>query len=162
MFSFTFQMLSPLLVSSSKIHYTLPPPPAPQPTNSNSWPWHSPILGHRIFSRPRTSLPIDGWLGHPLLRMQLEIQALGLLVSSYCCSSYRAVDPFSSLGTYFWGLVVEHRFKKRDSGLDIQNKRNPCTDSTHLHSTTAGISASLRLWVGCSSISKKRLPRAFW
>jgi hypothetical protein len=31
--------------------------------------------------------------------MQLEIQALGVLVSLYCCSTYRIADPFSSLGT---------------------------------------------------------------
>ena len=30
--------------------------------------------------------------------MQLETQALEVLVSSYCCSSYRVVDAFSSLG----------------------------------------------------------------
>jgi hypothetical protein len=40
-----------------------------------------------------------GLSGHPLLHMQLETQALGVLVSSYCCSSYRIADPFSSLGT---------------------------------------------------------------
>jgi hypothetical protein len=32
--------------------------------------------------------------------MQLETRALGVLVSSYCCSTYRVVDPFSSLGTF--------------------------------------------------------------
>ena len=46
------------------------------------------------------SLPNDGHLGHLLLHLQLEIRALGVLVSSYCCSSYRVADPFSSLGTF--------------------------------------------------------------
>ena len=46
------------------------------------------------------SLPNDGQLGHLLLHMQLETRALGELVSSYCCSTYRATDPFSSLGTF--------------------------------------------------------------
>jgi hypothetical protein len=46
------------------------------------------------------SLPNDGRLGH-LLKMQLETRALGVLVSSYCCSAYRVADPFSSLGTFF-------------------------------------------------------------
>jgi hypothetical protein len=46
------------------------------------------------------SLPIDGQLGHLLLHMQLETQALGVVVSSYCCSTYRVSDPFSSLGTF--------------------------------------------------------------
>jgi hypothetical protein len=32
--------------------------------------------------------------------MQLEIGALGVLVSSYCCSSYRVAEPFSSLGAF--------------------------------------------------------------
>jgi hypothetical protein len=32
--------------------------------------------------------------------MQLETQALEVLVSSYCCSTYRVADPFSSLGTF--------------------------------------------------------------
>jgi hypothetical protein len=29
--------------------------------------------------------------------MQLETRALGVIVSSYCCSTYRVADPFSSL-----------------------------------------------------------------
>jgi hypothetical protein len=53
-----------------------------------SWPWHSPVLGHMIFARPKASPPIDGRLGHPLLHMQLETQFWGVLVSPYCCSSY--------------------------------------------------------------------------
>jgi len=78
------------------------PPPAllPNPPTPASWPWHSPVLGHIIFERPRTSLPNDGRLGHLLLHMQLETRALGVLVSSYCCSTYRVADPFSSLGTF--------------------------------------------------------------
>jgi hypothetical protein len=32
--------------------------------------------------------------------MQLETQAPGVLVSSYCCSTYRVADSFSSLGTF--------------------------------------------------------------
>ena len=31
--------------------------------------------------------------------MQLETRALGVLVSSYCCSTYRVAESFSSLGT---------------------------------------------------------------
>jgi hypothetical protein len=46
--------------------------------------------------------------------MQLETQALGVQVSSYCCSTYRVADPFSSLGTFSsssiggWGFAVFH------------------------------------------------------
>jgi hypothetical protein len=43
--------------------------------------------------------------------MQLDTQALGVLVSSYCCYSYRVADPFSSLGAFsrsFTGGPVFH------------------------------------------------------
>jgi hypothetical protein len=42
----------------------------------------------------------DSRLGQRLLHMQLETRALGVLVSSYCCSKYRVADPFSYLGTF--------------------------------------------------------------
>jgi hypothetical protein len=45
-------------------------------------------------------LSSDGRLSHLLLHMQLETRALRLLVSSYCCSTYRVADPFSCLGTF--------------------------------------------------------------
>ena len=50
----------------------LPNPPAPA-----SWPWHSAVLGHMTFARPRTSPPINSQLGHSLLHVRLETQALG-------------------------------------------------------------------------------------
>jgi hypothetical protein len=55
------------------------PPPAllPNPPTPASWPWHSPILRHIIFPRPRASPPIDGRLGHLLLHIQLETQLGG-------------------------------------------------------------------------------------
>ena len=84
-----------------KIPYTFPLPCSPTcPLLQDSWSWHSPVLGHMIFAIPRATPPIDGQLGHPLLHMQLEAQLWRLLVSSYCCSSYRVVVPFSCLGTF--------------------------------------------------------------
>ena len=80
--------------------------PIPPPTlllnlpTSISWPWHSPVLEHMVFSIPRASFPIDGWLGHLLIHMQLETWAPGVLVSSYCFFPYRVANPFSSLGTF--------------------------------------------------------------
>ena len=44
----------------------------PNPPTPTSWPLLSPILGHRTFTGPRASPPIDDQLGHPLLHMQLE------------------------------------------------------------------------------------------
>jgi hypothetical protein len=46
------------------------------------------------------SLPNDGQLSHLLIHMKLQTQALGVLVSSYCCSAYRIAGTFSSLGTF--------------------------------------------------------------
>jgi hypothetical protein len=84
-----------------------PPPPAMllNPPTPASWPWHSPVLGHMIFTRPRASPPIDGLLGHPLLHRKLETKLWMVLVSSYCCSSYRVADPFSSLGTFSTSFI---------------------------------------------------------
>ena len=42
------------------------------------------------------SLPSDGQVGHLLLHMQLETWALGILVSSYFCSTFRSLCTFSS------------------------------------------------------------------
>jgi hypothetical protein len=66
---FTFQMLSPFLVSSLKIRYLSPLPLLPNPPTPTSWPRHFPILGHRTLAGPRASPPVDNWLGHPLLHM---------------------------------------------------------------------------------------------
>jgi hypothetical protein len=93
---FKFQMLSR--------KFPIPPPPAaallPYPPTPASWPWHSPVLRHIKFAIPR-GLSSQFWsLGHLLLHMQLETWAPGVLVSSYCCSTYRVVDPFSSLVTF--------------------------------------------------------------
>jgi hypothetical protein len=78
--------------------YTLPRPcfpthPLPSPGIPLYW-------GHMIFTRPRASPPVDRRLGHPLLHMQLETQFWRVLISWYCCSSYRVADPFSSLGAF--------------------------------------------------------------
>jgi hypothetical protein len=42
---------------------TNPPIPA-------SWPWHSHKLGHRAFTGPRASPPIDDQQSHPLLQLE--------------------------------------------------------------------------------------------
>jgi hypothetical protein len=65
-----------------------------------SRPLHSPVLGHIKFARLKASLLSDSQLGHLLLHRQLETRALGVLVSSYCCSNYRVADPFKSLCTF--------------------------------------------------------------
>jgi hypothetical protein len=66
----------------------------PYPLTPTSWSWRSPALGHTKFARPR-GLSFQR-SSHPLLHMQLETWALGPLISSYCCSTYRVADPLSS------------------------------------------------------------------
>jgi hypothetical protein len=83
----------------SKVPYTLPPALQPNPPTPTSWPWRSPVLGHIKFVISKGLSSNVGQLGHLLLHMQLETQALGILVSSYCCS-YRVADPFSSFGAF--------------------------------------------------------------
>jgi hypothetical protein len=67
-----------------------------------------------IFTRPRASPPIDGQLGHPLLHMQLETQIWGVLVTSYCCSSYRVADHFSSLDSFSSSFIRGPVFRPID------------------------------------------------
>jgi hypothetical protein len=69
---FIFQMLSPFLVFPPKTPYPFPSPLLTNLPTPVSWPWQSPILGHRTFTGPRASPPIDDWPGYPLLHMQLE------------------------------------------------------------------------------------------
>ena len=69
----------------------------------------TPTLGHRAFTGPRSSPFIDAQQGYSLLHMQLKpwvtpcalfgwwsLEALGVQVGSYCCSSYMVANPFSS------------------------------------------------------------------
>jgi hypothetical protein len=55
-----------------KVPYTLSPTLLPNPPTSTLGPWHSPVLGEIIFTRPRASLLNDGQLGHIVLHMQLK------------------------------------------------------------------------------------------
>jgi hypothetical protein len=53
-------------------------------------------------------LSTDGRLGHLLTYMQLETRALEVLISSYCCSTYRVADPFSSLVSFSSSSIGGH------------------------------------------------------
>jgi hypothetical protein len=47
-----------------KVPYTLPPALLPYPPTPTSWPWHSPVLGHIKFARPR-GLSSQWWPTRP-------------------------------------------------------------------------------------------------
>jgi hypothetical protein len=59
-----FPLRKPTIPSSLPLLTNTPTPP--------SWPWHCPTLGHRTFTGPRASPPIDDRLGHPVLHTQWE------------------------------------------------------------------------------------------
>ena len=46
--------------------------------------------------------------------MQVETRAQGLLLSPYCCSSYRVIDPFSSLGPFSSSSILGPVFHSID------------------------------------------------
>jgi hypothetical protein len=78
------------------------PIPSPLPLLTNlptptSWPWHSPILGHRIFTGPRASPPTDVRLRHLLLHMQLETWVPPCVLFGWCFSPRE-----------FWGYWLVH------------------------------------------------------
>jgi hypothetical protein len=83
-----------------KVPYTLPPPCSPTHPLLLLGPGIPLYLVIKCLQYQGASLPSDGRLGHLLLHMKLESRGLGVLVSSYACSTYRVADPFSSLGAF--------------------------------------------------------------
>jgi hypothetical protein len=74
------------------------PPPHPLPTHSPFWPWRSPVLGHLKLASPM-GLSLQWWPTRPSFdAYAARDKSSGVLVSSYCCSTYRVAVPFSSLG----------------------------------------------------------------
>jgi hypothetical protein len=66
----------PSFLSESSLY----PPTAllSKPHNPTSWPWHSPILGHIIFERPKASPFIDGRLGFLIDHTLLQWNIMGI------------------------------------------------------------------------------------
>jgi hypothetical protein len=69
-------MLFPFLCPLPKALSFPPPPPIPPRSPTHPLPLHGPgislLLGHRAFTGPWASPPIDDRVGHPMLHMQLE------------------------------------------------------------------------------------------
>jgi hypothetical protein len=87
----------------------LPKPPTPA-----SWPWSFPVLGAYNLCKTKGLSCHDGQLGHLLLHMQLETSAQKVLISSYCCFSYRVTEPFSSLDTFSSSSIGDPVFHPKD------------------------------------------------
>jgi hypothetical protein len=84
----------------SKVPHILPHP-FPHPPTPTSWPCRSHVLRHIKFARPM-GLSFKRWLTRPFSDSYAarDTSSSGVLVSSYCCSTYRIADHFSSLGTF--------------------------------------------------------------
>ena len=78
----------------------IPTPPIPYPPTPPFWPWRSPVLGHIKFASPM-GLSLQWWPTRPSFdTYAARDKSSGVLVSSYCCSTYRVAVPFSSLGNF--------------------------------------------------------------
>ena len=83
-----------------EVPYTLPPPCSPTHQLPCLGPGVSPVLGHIKFARPK-GLSSQWWPNRQSsATCAARDTSSGVLVSSYCCSTYRVADPFSSLGTF--------------------------------------------------------------
>ena len=149
---FIFQMLSPFRHSPPKILYPLLLPQLPKPHTPISRPWHSPMLGHRTFTGPSASPPIDDQSSAKyaaratrptMCFLCLVVQSQGalvVLVSIYCCSSYGDANPFSSQGTFSAPSLGEPVLR-------------PMVDCKHLHLYYSNIRDSKQAIVGiCNSV----------
>ena len=85
--------------------------------------------------------------------MKLEKQALGILVSSYCCSTYRVAVPFSSLGNFSSSSIrglVTHPIADCDHpllcllGPSIVSQETAISESVQQH--LAGMCNSVCIW----------------
>ena len=130
-----------------------PPTLLPNPHTPVSWPWHSPVLGHVIVTISRTSPPIDGQLGHPLLHMQIETQLWGGGVLFSELVSLYVADPFSSLGTFSSSFIKEPVFHPIDDcehpllylpGIGITSQETVIPGSCQQN--LAGICDSVCIW----------------
>jgi hypothetical protein len=116
------------------------PPLPPLPTHSHFLALAVPCTeAYKDCKTKGASLPNDGGLSH-LLHMHLETQVLGVLVSSYCYSTYRVADPFSSLGTFTSSSIGGHVFHP------IADCEHPllCLPGTGIASQVTAISGSFQ------------------
>jgi hypothetical protein len=121
-FSFLFFSFSNFLLGIFFIYISnaipkapyIPPSLLPYSSTPTSWPWCSPELGHIKCARPR-GLSSQWW---PTTLSSATYAARdtssGVLVSSYCCSTYRVADPFSSLGTFSSSYIGDPVFHPID------------------------------------------------
>ena len=83
-----------------KVPYTLPAPLLPYPPTPTSWPWHSPVLGHIKFARPR-GLSSQWWPTRPasdILNQQSRTEWIKDDSQVFNLSIQRAENWFMQIG----------------------------------------------------------------
>jgi hypothetical protein len=81
--------------STHMLPHQLPHPPSP-----TSWPWHSPVLRHKVYTTNGPLFLLMATRPSSDSYSARETSSGVVLVSSYCCSAYRIADSFSSLGVF--------------------------------------------------------------
>ena len=114
---FTFQMLSPFLVSPPKIPYPSShcSPNLPLPLLVLAFPYTG------AYSLLKTKgLSSHWWPTRPSSATYAarDTSSGGILFSSYCCSSYRVADPFCSLGIFSSSFIRDPVFHPIDDSRD--------------------------------------------
>jgi hypothetical protein len=130
-----------------------PPALLPYPSIPTSWPLCSPVLRHIKYRRP-SGLSSQRWPTRPSsITYAAETWALGVLVSSYCCSNYMISDPFSSLSTFSNSSIGGPVFHSIDDcehpfiylpGTGIASYEIPISES--LQHNLVGICNSVWVW----------------
>jgi hypothetical protein len=139
-------MLSPFLVSPPKppylTHTLLLPTHPPSPASQT---WHSPTLGHRVFSGPRASLPIDVQQVHPLLHVQLEPWIPPCVLFDWWFSPWK-----------LWGYWLVHIV------VPPMGLQTPSAPWVLLLAPPLGTSCSVHGWLRASKWSSRRRKTKVW
>jgi hypothetical protein len=115
-FSFFFLLVAIFLIyifnAIPKVPHTHTP--IPYPPTPPFWPWRSPVLGHIKFASPM-GLSLQWWPNRASFdTYAAKDKSSRVLVSSYCCSTYRVAVPFSSLGNL--NTTLDMTYKLDPSG----------------------------------------------
>jgi hypothetical protein len=112
----------------------IPTPPIPYPPTPPFWPWRSPVLGHIKFASPM-DLSLQWWPTRPSFdTYAAKDKSSRVLVSSYCCSTYRVAVrslSFEQVWAIIWFLGTEPSSSGRAT-----RSLDHCNFSPHTHNLT--------------------------